>query len=108
MRAPPARVAAPSCEEAAKNFDGGLSVCPRPGDPAPALATTRAMLGHPLHHGDGHGAQQQDVDKAAFSQQHAERPERKQRQSYPPDYQFTFTVAGFNSSINRRETSHVV
>jgi hypothetical protein len=63
------------------------------------------MLGHPLHHGHGDGAQQQDVDKATISQQQAERPQREQRQSYPPDYQFTFTASGVNSTNNRLDTS---
>jgi hypothetical protein len=54
------------------------------------------MLGHPLHHRNGDGAQQQDVEKAAFPQQHAQQPDRKQRQSYPPDYQFTFTISDIN------------
>jgi hypothetical protein len=98
MRGARGRVAAILLEEAAqtskqprKNFQP----CGR------ASTARRAPLVHPLHHGDGDGAQQQDVYEAAFSQQHANQPQPEQRQCDSPDHQFTNILAAasrFNGS----------
>jgi hypothetical protein len=73
MRGLRGRVAAPVLEEAAqnskqplKNFTDCRALTAR------ALTARRPPLMHPLHDGDGNGAQQQDVYEAVFRYQHAD------------------------------------
>ena len=75
MRGRRGRVAAPVREEAAQTskqplkISGGRVLAPHRLNST--LAARRTPFVHPLHDGDGNRAQQQDVHKAALSQQHA-------------------------------------